>query len=61
VTVGDDLVFGGQQLVCRRQESVLDVLIRQMRRGAMFIVVEFVIALPDGLAVFAVGMPDLWC
>jgi len=30
-----------------------------MRRGAMFIVVEFVIALPDGLAVFAVGMPDL--
>ncbi len=35
VTVGDDLVFGGQQLVCRRQESVLDVLIRQMRRGAI--------------------------
>lgn len=59
MAVGNDLILGGQQLVCRRQESVLDVLIRQVRRGAMFIVVEFVIALPDGLAVFAVGMPDL--
>lgn len=59
VAVGNDLVLGGQQLVCRRQESVLDVLICQVRRGAMLVVIEFVIALPDGLAVFAVGMPDL--
>ena len=59
VAVRNDLVLGGQQLVCRRQEGILDVLIRQVRRGAMLVVIKFVIALPDGLAVFAVGMPDL--
>lgn len=59
VTVGNNLILGGQQLVCRRQEGVLDVLIRQVRRGAMLVVIEFVIALLDGFAVFAVGMPDL--
>ena len=26
----------------------------------MFVIIEFVIALPDGLAVSAVGMPDFW-
>lgn len=59
VDVRNDLVLGGQQLVCRRQEGILDVLIRQVRRGAMLVVIKFVIALPDGLAIFAVGMPDL--
>ena len=57
--IGDDAVLGSQQLVGSGEEAVLNVLIRQVRRLAMLVVIELVIALPDGLAVFAVGMPYL--
>lgn len=58
-TVGNDLVLGGQQLVCRRKEVALDFFICQVWCSIMFVAVKLVIALPDGLAVLAVGVPDL--
>lgn len=57
--VGDDRRLCGQQLVCRRKEVQLDFFIRQVRCLAAAVAIEFVIALPDGLAVLAVGMPHL--
>ena len=52
--VGNDLILGDQQLVCRRKEVALDFFICQMRCPTMFSAVKLVIALPDGLAVLAV-------
>ena len=57
--IGDDRSLCGQQLVRRRKEVQLDFFIRQVRCLASAVAIEFVIALPDGLAVLAVGMPHL--
>lgn len=57
--VGDDRGLCGQQLVRRRKEVQLDFFIRQVRCLAAAVAIEFVIALPDGLAVLAVGVPHL--
>ena len=48
-----------QQLVERRQEPGLDVLLQQMRSATLFLVAELSVALPDNAAVLAVGVPDL--
>lgn len=57
--IGDDRSLCGQQLVRRRKEVQLDFFIRQVRCLASAVAIEFVIALPDGLAVLAVGVPHL--
>ena len=57
--VGDDRSLCGQQLVRRRKEVQLDFFIRQVRCLAPAVAIKFVIALPDGLAVLAVGVPYL--
>lgn len=57
--IGDDRSLCGQQLVRRRKEVQLDFFIRQVRCLAAAVAIEFVIALPDGLAVLAVGVPHL--
>lgn len=57
--VGDDRRLCGQQLVRRRKEMQLDFFIRQVRCLAPAVAIKFVIALPDGLAVLAVGVPHL--
>ena len=59
IAVLDDLVLCGEQLVCRPEEGCLNLCIGKVRSGAGLIAVVFMIALPDGLPVFAVGMPDL--
>ena len=56
--VGDDRSLCGQQLVRCRKEVQLDFFIRQVRCLAAAVAIEFVIALPDGLAVLGVGVPD---
>ena len=57
--IRDDRILGGQQLICRRQESLLDDVVGQVRSAAMLVAVEFVITLPDDLPVLAVGVPYL--
>ena len=57
--IRDDCILGGQELICRWQESLLDDVIGQVRSAAMLVAVEFVIALPDDLPVLAVGVPYL--
>lgn len=47
--IRDDCILGGQQLVRRRQERLLDDVIGQVRSATMLVAVEFVIALPDDL------------
>lgn len=44
----DDRVLVGECLVCRPYKRRLDLVIRQMRRGA-FLTTVFVVALPDDL------------
>lgn len=56
--VGDDRSLCGQQLVRRRKEMQLDFFIRQVRCLASAVTIKFVIALPDGLAILGVGVPD---
>ena len=48
-----------QQLVERYQKPGLDILLHQMRGAARFLTIELFVALPDGAAVLAVGVPDL--
>ena len=57
--VGDDRSLWGQQLVRRRKEVQLDFFIRQVWCLEPAVAIKFVIALPDGLAVLAVGVPHL--
>lgn len=57
--VGDDRSLCGQQLVRRRKEVQLDFFIRQVRCLAPAVAIKSVIALPDDLAVLAVGVPHL--
>ena len=52
-------ILAVQQLIERRQEPGLDILLHQMRGAALFLVAEFAVTLPDNPAVLAVGMPDL--
>ena len=52
-------ILAVQQLIERRQEPGLDILLHQMRGAALFLVAEFAVALPDHPAVLAVGVPDL--
>ena len=59
IAVLDDLVLCGEQLVCRPEEGCLNLCIGKVRSGAGLIAVVLMIALPDGLSVFAVGVPDL--
>lgn len=43
-------------MVCSRKEGCLDGIFVKVRRIAALIIIEFVIALPDDLTVFAVGI-----
>lgn len=45
--VGDDRILCGQQLVCRRQEGILNLLAGQVRSATVLPAVVLVIALPD--------------
>ena len=58
-SVSDDRVLCSQQLVCRRQERILNLLVGQVRSGAALVAVEFVITLPDDSAVLVGRVPDL--
>ena len=58
-SVSDDRVLCRQQLVCRRQERILNLLVGQVRSGAALVAVEFVITLPDDSAVLVGRVPDL--
>lgn len=55
----DNRILLADQLINRRYEHRFDVLLRQVRGGALLISVKFVIALPDYTAVLAVGVPNL--
>jgi len=59
--VGNEAVLIGNQLVCHRNEKLLDFILGQVRRVAFFAALKFVIALPDGAAVFVGGVPNLSC
>ena len=52
-------VFAAEQFVESHQEPGLDVLLHQMGRPALFRALELPVALPDGAAVLAVGVPHL--
>lgn len=54
----EDGFLVGEGLVCGAHESVLNLVVGQMRRGA-FLAVVFVIALPDDFPVFVRALPDL--
>jgi len=47
------------KLVDRRNKQILDFIVRQVRCGTFRIVIVLVVALPDGFAVLAVGVPSL--
>lgn len=47
------------KLIDRRNEQGLQFLISKVRCGAFFFAFEFVVAAPDGLAVFVGGVPGL--
>lgn len=57
--IGDNRILCLQQLICRRKEVALNFFICQVWCSTMLVAVKLVIALPDGLAVLAVGVPDL--
>lgn len=49
----------GYKLIDRRNEQGLQFFIGKVRRGAFFFTIEFVVAAPDGLAVFVGRVPSL--
>ena len=58
-TVCNDRILCSQQLVCRRQEGILNLLISQVRSAAVLAAVVLVIALPDYPTILVDGVPDL--
>ncbi len=58
-SVGDDRILCGQQLVRRRKEGVLNLLVGQVRGAAALPAVVLVVALPDHPAVLVGRVPDL--
>lgn len=59
VAVCDNLILRLQQLVHCLKEGGLNLLVRQVRCAAGLVAVVLVVAPPDDLPVFAVGVPDL--
>ena len=59
VAVCDNLVLRLQQLVHCLKEGGLNLLVRQVGRAAGLVAVVLMVAAPDDLPIFAVGMPDL--
>lgn len=48
----NEAVLINNQLVCHRNEKLLDFILSQVRRGTFLVTLEFMIALPDDAAVF---------
>ena len=59
VAVCDNLTLRLQQLVHCLKEGDLNLLVRQVRCAAGLVAIVLMVAAPDDLPVFAVGVPDL--